>query len=130
MKMNFAELEGTYIALLSKSHDKKHKYKVDLYQVQREGDHFTLATIKEKIRFGDVNYEDYLQHKDQKRMVRYVERHKKREDWTINGIATPGFWSRWLLWSHDELQDAIDFMHVYFNINVMPLHSRHFPELD
>jgi hypothetical protein len=30
----------------------------------------------------------------------------EKEDWTITGIYTAGFWSRWLLWSHPELEYA------------------------
>jgi len=33
----------------------------------------------------------------------YIRRHRAREVWTKSGIATPGFWSRWLLWNKPSL---------------------------
>jgi hypothetical protein len=40
------------------------------------------------------------------------------EDWTIQGLKTKGFWSRWLLWSKPDLQEAIKFMEKKFNLNI------------
>ena len=59
-----------------------------------------LSSNKRPIRvhFGAAGMEDYTMHGDKARRRRYLRRHRKREDWTLNGIATPGFWSRWLLW--------------------------------
>jgi hypothetical protein len=62
-----------------------------------------LKTVK----FGSRPYEDYTQHHDKERMKRYVDRHEKREDWTRSGKYTPGFWSRWLLWSKPSFTDAL-----------------------
>jgi hypothetical protein len=58
-----------------------------------------------KIDFGDIRYEDYTIHKDPVRKERYLKRHFKREDW--NDPYTKGFWSTRLLWTHDNLKDAI-----------------------
>ena len=62
-----------------------------------------LKTVK----FGSRPYENYTTHKDKERMKRYVDRHEKREDWTRAGKYTPGFWSRWLLWSKPSFTDAL-----------------------
>jgi len=62
-----------------------------------------LKTVK----FGSRPYEDYTQHHDKDRMKRYVDRHEKREDWTRSGKYSPGFWSRWLLWSEPSFTDAL-----------------------
>jgi hypothetical protein len=62
-----------------------------------------LKTVK----FGSRPYEDYTQHHDKERMKRYVDRHEKREDWTRSGKYSPGFWSRWLLWSEPSFTDAL-----------------------
>jgi hypothetical protein len=62
-----------------------------------------LKTVK----FGSRPYEDYTQHHAKERMKRYVDRHEKREDWTRSGKYTPGFWSRWLLWSKPSFTDAL-----------------------
>ncbi len=39
-----------------------------------------------------------------------------RESWGKDGIATPGFWSRWLLWSHPTLEGAKRFIRNTFNV--------------
>ena len=63
-----------------------------------------LKTVK----FGAKGYSDYTIHKDKERMKRYVDRHEKREDWTrAGGKYSPGFWSRWLLWSKPSFTDAL-----------------------
>lgn len=59
------------------------------------------------VRFGQLGASDYTQHHDKERMKRYVDRHEKREDWTRAGKYSPGFWSRWLLWSKPSFTDAL-----------------------
>ena len=60
-----------------------------------------------KVDFGAKGYSDYTLHKDKERMKRYIIRHQKRENWTRSGVATAGFWSRWVLWSEPNLRAAI-----------------------
>jgi hypothetical protein len=59
-----------------------------------------------KVHFGRQGYSDYTKHKDRLRMERYLTRHRARENWTRSGGKTPGFWSRWLLWSSPSLVGA------------------------
>ena len=59
------------------------------------------------VRFGSSPHEDYTIHHDEERMKRYVDRHRKREDWTRSGKYSPGFWSRWLLWSSPSFSKAL-----------------------
>ena len=59
------------------------------------------------VRFGARGMSDFTIHKDPERMRRYIDRHEKREDWTRAGKYTPGFWSRWLLWSKPSFTDAL-----------------------
>jgi hypothetical protein len=59
------------------------------------------------VSFGARGYEDYTSHHDKERMKKYVDRHRKREDWSRSGRFSPGFWSRWLLWSDPSLMKAI-----------------------
>ena len=59
-----------------------------------------------KVHFGRQGYSDYTKHKNRERMERYLTRHRKRENWTRSGAKTPGFWSRWLLWSSPSLNAA------------------------
>ena len=58
------------------------------------------------VHFGAKGYSDYTIHKNYERMKRYLSRHKKREDWTKSGYKTPGFWSRWLIWSDPDIKKA------------------------
>jgi len=87
---------------------------------------------KHKVDFGAYGYSDYTLHKDPARMRNYIRRHggiisykisnendasklqllmlqvtkSTKEDWTLNGIYTAGFWSRWLLWSAPSIKQA------------------------
>ena len=72
-----------------------------------------------KIHFGADGYSDYTKHKDEKRMKRYIARHKPREDWTNRGIKTAGFWSRWILWNKPSLQSSIKETEKKFNIDIV-----------
>jgi len=66
--------------------------------------------------FGSSKHQDYTQHGDKERQKRYIERHKKREDWS--DWKTAGFWSRWLLWSSPSLTKAIRHIKHKFNIDI------------
>ena len=59
------------------------------------------------VRFGLKGYSDYTIHKDKTRMERYLTRHRGRENWGRTGGYTPGFWSRWILWSSPSLTGAV-----------------------
>lgn len=59
------------------------------------------------VHFGAKGYSDYTMHKDSIRMKRYVIRHRRRENWGRSGRYTPGFWSRWLLWSRPTMNGAL-----------------------
>lgn len=62
------------------------------------------------VHFGATGYQDYTTHKDAQRKQRYINRHRAREDWTKRGVATAGFWARWLLWNQETLR-GIDRVH-------------------
>lgn len=75
-----------------------------------------------KVRFGATGYDDFTQaNKDEERYLekkkRYLERHKKREDW--NDWETAGFYSRWLLWNKPSLRDSIKDTNKRFNIHII-----------
>jgi hypothetical protein len=76
---------------VSKSRNGKHKFEV----------RFPNKTVK----FGAVGYSNYTIHKDPKRQARYITRHQGKENWT--DPKTPGFWSRWLLWSDPDWTRAL-----------------------
>ena len=51
---------------------------------------------------------DYTLHKDPERKQRYIDRHKKNEDWTLSGIKTPGFYAKHVLWNKPSLKGSVD----------------------
>lgn len=73
-----------------------------------DGKHkYYIYTLDGKIiKFGDINYDDYTTHKNDKRKLNYIKRHEKNEKWDISGIDTPGFWSKNLLWDQPTLEES------------------------
>lgn len=64
---------------------------------------------KKKIKtthFGAGGMSDYTIHKDKQRKQRYLDRHRKRENW--NDYMTAGALSRWILWNLPTLKGSID----------------------
>ena len=59
--------------------------------------YFIITDKNKKIYFGSAGMSDFTIHKDEQRKLRYINRHKKNENW--NDKNTAGFWSRWLLWN-------------------------------
>lgn len=92
--------------------------------------------------FGARGYSDFTIHKDPMRMRRYVDRHggiipqsilnetdpnrvlssmrkvrrSHKENWGKSGIKTPGFWSRWFLWSEKTPQKAAKLIEELFDV--------------
>ena len=92
--------------------------------------------------FGARGYSNYTIHKTPERMRNYVTRHggkvplstkketepskihkkmlnvksSSKEDCTINGIKSAGFWSRWLLWSEPSIKKAKSLITTKFKI--------------
>jgi len=73
-----------------------------------------------KISFGARGYSDFTIHKDVARRERYLARHIGAENWAFDGMLTPGFWARWLLWNKPSLAEAINDVRARFGIKVMP----------
>lgn len=92
--------EYKFIKLLKLPKTDKKKYKATFKNIK---------TGREKnIKFGASGMEDYTIHKDPERKKLYIARHSKMgEDWTNNGIMTAGWWSRWLLWSESNFDNAL-----------------------
>ena len=76
---------------ITSANDGVHKY-VALVIDNNEREHH--------IKFGLKGMSDFLHHKDEERRERYINRHRKREDWTRSGVLTAGFFSRWILWGN------------------------------
>ena len=60
------------------------------------------------IDFGAKGYEDMTMHNNPKRKQLYINRHKKRENWSKSGYLTAGFWSRWLLWNKNTIEESME----------------------
>lgn len=75
------------------------------------------------IHFGAANMSDYRFHKNPKRKELYIIRHQKRENWTITGIKTAGFWSRWLLWGETTLSASIKVVEKKFKVKIIKCRS-------
>lgn len=72
---------------------------------------------KKTVPFGQKNASDFTKHKDEERKQRYIDRHRKNENW--NNPTTPGFYSRWLTWNKPTLeQSARDINQKFKNINL------------
>jgi hypothetical protein len=74
------------------ANDNKHKY----VAVFNDG---------QSVRFGAFGYEDYTITNNKEQKKRYLNRHRKREDW--NDPKTPGALSRWILWNKPTIEESI-----------------------
>ncbi len=63
---------------------------------------------KRRISFGAAGYSDYTKHHDKERKQRYIDRHKKNEDWGISGVKTAGFYSRWITWNKPTIKESVE----------------------
>ena len=62
---------------------------------------------KKTVPFGATGYSDYTLHTNPERKQRYIDRHKNNEDWGRSGIASAGFYSRWVLWNKPSISSSI-----------------------
>ena len=86
----------------SKNKDKKYDARID---------------GKKTVSFGAAGMSDFTIHKDTARKQRYLNRHKKNENW--NDHNTAGFMSKNLLWNKPTLTESIkDTNKKFKNINI------------
>jgi len=57
------------------------------------------------VQFGSKGMSDFTINKDKERKQRYLDRHRKRENW--NDPMTAGALSRWILWNKPTLEASI-----------------------
>ena len=60
---------------------------------------------KKTISFGQKHASDYTIHKDLDRKERYINRHKKNENW--NDPRTAGFYAKHILWNKLTIEKSI-----------------------
>lgn len=67
---------------------------------------------KKTTHFGAFGMSDYTKHKNKERKLRYISRHKKRENW--NDPTSAGALSRYILWNKTTLNSSIiDFKKMF-----------------
>ena len=72
---------------------------------------------KKTVSFGSAQHSDFTKHKDPERKQRYIDRHRKREDWSDPTPA--GLMSKNLLWNKKTLTESIkDTNNRFKNINI------------
>lgn len=59
-----------------------------------------------RVQFGARGYEDYTTHRDDARKKRYLDRHRRNEDW--KDPTSAGALSRWILWNKKTQKESID----------------------
>jgi len=59
-----------------------------------------------KVHFGARGMSDYTKHKDSARKSRYIQRHRKRENWS--DPTSPGALSRYILWGKPSFRESVN----------------------
>ena len=70
----------------SKRTEKSTKEKIILQKSNRAEKKYMVTIGKKTIHFGSSPYKSYEVHKDKERMLRYLNRHRSRENWAKSGI--------------------------------------------
>jgi hypothetical protein len=91
--------------LISKSDSKGKKMKAEFYERDKR-----IKTTH----FGASGMSDYTIHKDPQRKERYLERHRKNENW--QDYKTAGSLSRYILWNLPTLSASIADYKKRFNL--------------
>lgn len=66
------------------------------------------------VRFGSAGMDDYTLTRDKKQKSRYIQRHRKRENW--NDPTSAGALSRWVLWNKVSKAASISDFKKRFNL--------------
>ena len=65
-------------------------------------------------RFGQEGASDFTKNKDEERKKRYLDRHRKNENW--NDKFSSGSLARWILWNKQTLSASIADFKNRFNL--------------
>lgn len=71
---------------------------------------------KKTIHFGSAGMSDFTIHKDEDRKKRYLDRHRKRENW--DKYMSAGSLSRYILWNRKTLKASIQDYIKRFNLTL------------
>lgn len=82
---------------ITKDNQTSKKYKAEFYDA-------TGKKVK-TTRFGQDGASDFTKHKDQERKQRYLDRHRKRENW--NDPTSAGALSRYVLWNKPTVTESV-----------------------
>jgi hypothetical protein len=92
--------------VIKKSTNPKKKYTAIFYDGEKK---------KKTIHFGSAGMSDFIKNKDEERKKRYIDRHKKRENW--RDPMTAGALSRFILWNLPTLKASITDYKKRFNLS-------------
>ena len=59
---------------------------------KKEKKYMAIIDVKKTIHFGAAGYSDMTQHKNEERKQRYIDRHRKNEQW--NNALTASFYAK------------------------------------
>ena len=90
---------------ITKSDNKDKKLKATFYEDDRK-----IKTVH----FGAKGMSDYTIHKDDDRKKRYLDRHRKNENW--KDPMTAGSLSKNILWNKETLSSSIEDFKKKFNL--------------
>ena len=93
--------------------------KVYLIKLKNDKKKYAVYIGDKVIKFGNSNYLDYTQHKNNVRKNRYLLRHYKNEN--CNDPYTAGFWATNLLWNKQSIKQSIDDINSRYKIKVLKL---------
>ena len=74
-----------------------------------------FSNPKKTIHFGSAGMSDFTINKDEDRKKRYLDRHRKNENW--NDPRTAGALSRWILWNKPTRRASISDFKSRFNLS-------------
>ena len=74
-----------------------------------------LTTEKTKtVHFGNSGFQDFTTTGDEEKKIRYLARHRPREDW--DNPITAGSLSRWVLWNKPTIKASIAYYKKKFKL--------------
>ena len=94
------------------------RVKATLQPSSRQGKKYQVTVNDKAIHFGASGYSDYTKNKDEARKARYIRRHPANEDWTKNGVETPGFWAKHILWNEPTIQASARNVRERFGVDL------------